>query len=291
MTWTRTRKKWQNKKRKKIEKTYLIEELKERCEENETKIQEEKERLEAEIAKINAQASEEIQKANERICLLETEKNVIDLEIVSINKVHDGQLEEYNKMFTAFQKDIDCKEKRNKLKQKQHFYSSAKEIANLTKHDSKVLKHSLTFPIADTHRSKSIFILVKNTSTSEQQKLVKLVLSTATKLMSSTTTQNEAKINKSINEGKKNMAALKIMDSKMTGCFLKGSLQQESMAKFKKILAVIQSFYQIELPNLKFCVDSCYPRTKCVQKKTRKFKPTRDCWSTSKVLFCSSRQR
>ena len=63
------------------------------------------------------------------------------------------------------------------------------------------------------------------------------------------------------------MAALKIMDSKMTGCFLKGSLQQESMAKFKKILAVIQSFYQIELPNLKFCVDSCYPKTKCVQKK------------------------
>ena len=92
-------------------------------------------------------------------------------------------------------------------------------------------------------------------------------ISSTTKMLSSTTTENEVKQKRTINDGKKHMAALKIMDSKMNGCFLKGSLQTESIGKFKNILEAIQSFYKIELPNLKFCVDNCYPRTKCVQRK------------------------
>ena len=49
--------------------------------------------------------------------------------------------------------------------------------------------------------------------------------------------------NLSDNDAKKSMSALKIMDSKMTGCFMRACLEPQSMSMFKHILEVIQSFF------------------------------------------------
>ena len=249
-----------------------IENLQEICKKNEIDLKEEQSRLELEIANIRATANDDVQRSNDKIDLLEREKKKLDSDISSLNKTHEQEMEELlntmKKEISCKEKEISCKEKeianetkKNDEKKKQHFYSDATRILSMAKHNPGELKHSSTFTIQGT--SKSISVRVKSGSSTEQNKLIKLVMHTATKMMSATTTKKLNTIKKSIQDGKRHMAAVKLMESRMKTCFLKGSLQTQSIALFKEIVEAIQCFYQIQLPNLNFCLDSCYPSSNC----------------------------
>ena len=247
---------------------------------------EEQERLERKILDIKSIAEAKVKKSNEKIDLLLTEKENMNLQITSIKKDYDekfNQKQQINnemkhlietnelleKEITFKDKTIKDEKEKNKQKNKQNFYSAASTLVSTTNKAAKVFEHMFTFASGENGKSKSIFIGLKSSSKTHHITIVKLVIASASKMVSAITTKQQSKMKKSISEGKKLMAALKIMDCKIKDCFLKSSLQAHSMELFTKMLEVIQKYYKMELPNLNLCASLCsqIPTSKCYQEK------------------------
>ena len=238
------------------------------------------ESIRKEIAELLVSAKSDVTKVNGEIELLKSQKNDIASELDTVKKQKENTIEDYNNKLESFKKEIEVQnntieEKENtiKLKAKSVFYSKSKDIANLTKIEPTLLKHAMTFQMPDSEESKtkntSIAIITKNSATQEQRKVAKLVCSTSSKMLAGTikTTARASKLNKNINEAKQNMAALKILDSKLKSCFMRSCLEKESIDMFKRMVIVLESVYKIKLSNISFCVENCLQKQCCQSKQ------------------------
>ena len=98
--------------------------------------------------------------------------------------------------------------------------------------------------------------------------VVTLLLECVGKMISAETMTKEQKIKGKITEGMLAMAALLILDGKITECF-QISHHVKSTEFFRSSLKLIQNYYNLQLPNLNRCSEQCFNKQSKCSKQER----------------------